>query len=212
MRQRDAEPVHALRTVRREARVGFANAPGVAHHLGKIETAAARLLLVPLQQPGDIGPRRIPPKRMRGHDGVARLLVDGVGQRQHQPALGRLGPLGADMGQALLVTREALAPSGFDRARRCGFDHLGDAPGFAVGDFGERGLERCGGSRIALTVERHVGESAIGRDRSRLAFGALERRHIGRRSFPHFRRDGFFGDFQLAHKAPPRSIILILTN
>ncbi len=71
-----------------------------------------------------------------------------------------------------------------------------------IGDLGERILDRLAGSRIAVPVERHVGQAVMRRDRRRLAFRALERRHIGRRSSLLVRRDIGFGDIELAHGTP----------
>ena len=73
----------------------------------------------------------------------------------------------------------------------------------APGDLCERVLERRGGSRIAVPVERHVGQAAVRRDGRRLSCRALERRHIGRRSSLRVRRNGGIGDVELAHGAPP---------
>ena len=44
----------------------------------------------------------------------------------------------------------------------------------------KRVLQRLGGTRIAVPIERHVGQAAIRRDGRRLPRRALERRHIGR--------------------------------
>ena len=109
----------------------------------------------------------------------------------------------ADVLQTLVVVAEPEAPFGLDRARRCLGDHVDNALALALGDLRERVLERRGGSRIAVPVERHVGQAAMRRDRRRLPFRALERRHIGRRSSLRVRRNVVVGDLELAHGIPP---------
>jgi hypothetical protein len=48
--------------------------------------------------------------------------------------------------------------------RRLG-DHVDNALALTLGDLGERILDRRGGPRVALPVERHVGQAAMRRDR-----------------------------------------------
>src|SRR5207248_285821 len=106
----------------------------------------------------------------------------------------------ADVLHTFVVVAEPEAPFGLNRARWRLVDHVDNALALALGDLGERALERLGGSRIALPVARHGGEAAIGRDRRRRPFRTLERRHIGRR---RSLRDLAVGDIERAHGTPP---------
>ncbi len=103
---------------------------------------------------------------------------------------------------AFVVVAEPEAPFGLDRARRRLVDHVGNALALARGDLRERVLERLGGSRIAVPVERHVGQAAMRCDRLRLSCRALERRHIGDRTVVWV-RDLVVGDIERAHGTPP---------
>ena len=68
-----------------------------------------------------------------------------------------------------------------DRAWRGVVDHVDDALAFALGDQVERVLECFRGSGVAVPVERHVGQAAIGRDGRRLTGRAL---HLAQREYP----------------------------
>src|SRR5204863_7334614 len=108
----------------------------------------------------------------------------------------------AEVFRILGVVAEPETPFGLDRARRRLVDHVDNALALALGDLGERVLERFGGSRIAVPVKRHVGQAAMRRDGRRLPFRALERRHIGRRS-SLLVRALVVGDIERAHGTPP---------
>ena len=204
MRQRDAEPVHAVGAVGREARVVLADAARVAQHLREIEVAPAVVLLVLAQHRRDLGVRRILPEGVGRNDGIGRPLGDGIGQRQRHAAFRRFQAVRlADVPQALVVVAEGEAPPGLDRAGRRLVDHVDDALALAPGDLGERILERLGGSRVAVPLERHVGQATVRRDRRRLAFRALQRRHIGRRNLLRVRSNVALGELKLAHGRPP---------
>ncbi len=205
MRQRDAEPVHAFGAVGREARVVLADAPRVAHHLREPEVPLPVVLLVLAQDRRHVGARRVPPDSVGRDDGVGRPLVDSIGQRQRHAAFGGLdGVVPAYVVRALVVFPEPEAPLCLDRGARWRVvDHVGNALALALGDLGERVLDRRGGSRIAVPVERHVGQAAVRRDGRRLPCRALERRHIGRRSSLRVRRNVVVGDLDLAHGTPP---------
>ncbi len=179
MRQRDTEPVHAFGAGGREARVVLADAPRVAHQVREIEVQPPVVLLVPAQDRRYVGARRVPPESVGRNDGVGRPLADGIGQRQRQASFGRLDAVRPYVVHARVVVAEPKAPPGLDRARWRIVDHVDNSLALALGDLSERGLERRGGSRIALPVERHVGQAAVRRDGRRLPFRALERRHIG---------------------------------
>ena len=144
MRQRDTEPVHAFGAVGREARVVLADAPRVAHHLREPEVPPPVVLLVLAQDRRHVGARRVPPDSVGRDDGVGRPLVDGIGQRQRHAAFGGLdGVVPADVVRALVGFPEPEAPLRLDRgSRRRVVDHVGNALALALGDLGERVLER----------------------------------------------------------------------
>ena len=88
--------------------------------------------------------------------------MDRVGQRQRHAAGGDFDAVRvADRGHALVPLAERKAPSCLDRAWRRLVDHVDDALALALGDLGERVLDRLCGSRIAVPVERHVGQAAM---------------------------------------------------
>src|SRR5947208_4131088 len=169
----------------------------------EIEVPPPAALLVLAQDRRDVGAVRVPPDRVGWYDRVARSLVDGIGQRQRHAACRGFDAIRlADVFQTLVVVAEPETPFGLDRARRRLVDHVDNALALALGDLGERVLERFGGSRIAVPVKRHVGQAAMRRDGRRLPFRALERRHIGRRS--SFRvRALVVGDIERAHGTSP---------
>jgi hypothetical protein len=76
----------------------------------------------------------------------------------------------ADVLHTLVVVVEPEAPFGLDRARWRLGDHVDNALVLTLGNLRERVLERHGGSRIAVPVERHVRQAAMRRDRRRLPF------------------------------------------
>ncbi len=124
-----------------------------------------------------------------------------IGERQrHAAGRGFDAVRLADVLQTLVVVAEPEAPFGLDRPRWRFVDHLDNALGLALGDLRERVFKRRGGSRIAVPVERHVGQAAMRRDGRRLPFRALQRRHIGR---GRFLRDLVIGDIERAHGTPP---------
>jgi hypothetical protein len=175
--QRHAELVHAFGAVRRKTRVVLADPPRIAQHLRKIEVPAPVALLVRAQDHGCLGTRRVPPDRVGRHDGVARPLVDRIGQRKRHAERRRLDAVRlADVVEAFVVVAERNPPLGLDRARRSLGDHIGNSLALARGDLRERVLERHGGSRVAVAVERHVGQAAMRCDRLRPSCRALERR------------------------------------
>src|SRR5438477_2980070 len=162
MRHRHTEPVHAFGAVGREARIVLADAPRIAQHLREIEVPPPAALLVLAQDRRDVGALRVPPDRVGRYDRVARSLVDGIGQRQrHATYRGFDAVRLTDVFQTLVVVAEPETPFGLDRARRRLVDHLDNALALALGDLGERVLERLGGSRIAVPVKRHVGQAAM---------------------------------------------------
>ena len=205
VRQRDTEPVHAFGALGREARVVLADAPRVAHHLREPEVPLPAVLLVLAQDRRHVGTRRVAPDSVGRNDGLGGPLVDGIGQRQRHAAFGGLdGVVPADVVRTLVGSPETEAPLCLDRGPRWRVvDHVGNALALALSDLGERILERLGGARIAIPVERHVGQAAVRSDRRRLPCRALERRHIGRRNPLRLRCDVVVGELELAHGAPP---------
>src|SRR5207244_11803284 len=122
-------------------------------------------LLVLAQDRRYVGAFRVPPDSVGGDDGVGRPLVHRVGQRQRHATFRGLDAVRlADVLQTLVVVAEPEAPFGLDRARWCLGDHVYNALGLALGDLRERVLDRRSGSRIAVPVERHVGQAAVRRD------------------------------------------------
>jgi hypothetical protein len=148
--------------------------------LGEIEVPPPVALLVLAQDRRDVGSLRVAPDGVGWHHRVARPLVHRIGQRQCHAAFRRFDAVRfPDVLQAVVVVAEPEAPCGLDRAGRRLVDHVDDALPFSFGDLHQRVLERHGGSRIAAPVKRHVGQTAMRRDRRRLPCRALERRHIG---------------------------------
>ena len=67
----------------------------------------------------DIGARRVPPDRVGGYDGVARPLVDRIGQPQCHAARRSFEAVRlANVLDTLVVVAERDAPFGLDRTRR----------------------------------------------------------------------------------------------
>ena len=145
------------------------------------------------------GAGRIPPHGMGRDDGVGLALVNAVAQRHRELAFGHPDAARPDVGQALVVTTKPGAPFGLDRAGRCIREPLGERLRLAVGDELERVSRRGRGARIAVLIERHVGEAAIGGDGRRLPGGALERWHVGVRAALPRRRVGMGVALGLVH-------------
>ena len=183
MGERDAKPVHAFGTGGRKARIIFADAPRIAHHLREEKIALEIVLLALAQQTDDIGMCRIFPDGVRRNDGIGRPLKNRIRKRQYQPAFVRRHALLADILHALIVTTEGRTPFRLDRSGRSILNHVENALAFAIGDFGERVLYGLCGSRVAVAVEGHIGKAAMRRDGRRLTFRALQRRNISGRTF-----------------------------
>src|SRR5277367_762242 len=126
--------------------------------------------------------RRVPPERVGRDDRVGRLLEDAVAQRSCYAAFRRFDVLRPNIFQALLVAPKPDAPLGLDRAGRSLVEPFSKLLSFALGEELESSRCRGGSSRIAVSIERHVGQTAVRGDRCWLSFRALEWRHIGRRS------------------------------
>jgi hypothetical protein len=60
---------------------------------------------------------------------------------------------GADVGHALVEVAEREAPFSLDRPRWCLVYNVDYVLALALGDLGERVLDRYGGSRVAVLVE-----------------------------------------------------------
>src|SRR5208283_3378741 len=74
------------------------------------------------------------------------------------------------------------APLGLDRAGRSLVEPFSELLSFALGQQLDSSRRRCGSSRVAVSIERHVGQTAVRGDWWRLPFRELEGRHIGRRT------------------------------
>ena len=181
MRQRDAEPVHAFGASGREARIVFADPARIAQHLREVEAAPPAGGFIPAQQVGFGLARRVPPERIGRHDGIGRVLIDGVPKRKRHAAFRGLNAVGADMLHTLVISTESEAPFGLDRARRRIVEPVDKLLAVPFGNLLERRLQRRSGPGIAVPLERHVGEPAIRGDGRRLSLRQLERRHIGLR-------------------------------
>ena len=154
MGQRETEPVHALGTVGHEAWVVLADAPRIAQHLREKQVPPPVVRLVLAQGRHDVGACRVPPNGVGRHDGIGRPLVNRILQRQrHTACRGFEAVRGANVGHAFVEVAEREAPFGLDRPRRCLVDHVDHALALALSDFGERVLDRYGGSRVAVLVE-----------------------------------------------------------
>jgi len=92
-------------------------------------------------------------------------------QWQGEAALGRLHVTGFDVSEALGIAPEALAPWGFDWARRSVFDKVRDCLALAAGDLLQRIADGCGGASITVDVKAGVGPAAICCDGLRLTSG-----------------------------------------
>ena len=169
MRQCDPQLVHALRAVGREPGVVLLHAARVAEHLRKVEATATMIALVAADGVGLVLACRVAPQRVGRDDGIGRVFVDGVAQRQRYAAFRGFDVVLADVGQALVVFAEPEPPLGLDRARRCGLQQLDDG---IAGAFGDLRQSRLGGglrAGIAVPVQHHVGAPAVVGERRRLS-------------------------------------------
>ena len=151
--QGDPQPVHALGRGHRQTRSGFLDLAGIAYYLGKIEGTPPDVLFRLAQQACLPAPRRILPERVRRHDGIGRMLVDGVTQRQHHPALGCFHAAGANVLHAVVPGAEAGSPPSLDGTRGRIVDPANEVVDVTPGNLFERSIDRRPGPRIAIALK-----------------------------------------------------------
>ena len=88
--------------------------------------------------------------------------------------------VGANMFHALRVRAKADAPLRLDRAGRRLVEHVDDRLAMPLGKLLKRRRRGRSSTRVAVAIERHIGQAAVRGDWWRLPFRQLERRHIGR--------------------------------
>ena len=150
VRQRDAEPVHALGAVGREPRVVLSDAARVAQHLREVEALSLVALVVLPQRPYFGRTRRVPPHRVRRNDDVGRMLENGVAQRKRHAAVRRFDGPGPDMCQALFPGTKTETPTGLDGSGRRRLDSVDDGLDLAFRKLAQRRLDRRRGSRVSV--------------------------------------------------------------
>ena len=175
MRERDAQPIHALRAVGREARMGFLDPARVPENLREVEAATHAVAFVLSQRTRVDLARGVPPECVRRDDRIGGQLGDRVAQRDRESALGRLDLLFPDVLETFRIASEPEAPLRLDRTGRRVLDPIDDGGAFARGDLAKRVLGRGARARITVSVEGRVGESAVRGNRRRLPRRPLER-------------------------------------
>src|SRR4029077_9960981 len=101
--------------------------------------------------------RWVAPERVGRDDRIGRPLMNGVVQLNRYATFGGFDVFFSNIFQALCVSAKAETPLGLDRAGRSLFYHVDNVLACSAGNLAKCCFHRCGSSRIALSIERHVG-------------------------------------------------------